>query len=110
MALTGHFLNFREEVYRVRKNMIVEIYNMIVENPITPMGDFSINMGNEQGNQEVKEITYSPSDDTVFIITDGDSGDERYVLDELLTDDLVALYEFVFGVLYPDENKFYGIE
>jgi hypothetical protein len=110
MALTGHFLNFREEVYRVRKNMIVEIYNMIVENPITPMGDFSINMGNEQGNQEVKEITYSPSDDTVFIITDGDGGDERYVLDELLTDDLVALYEFVFGVLYPDENKFYGIE
>jgi hypothetical protein len=110
MALTGHFLNFREEVYRVRKNMVVEIHNMIVENPITPMGDFSINMGNEQGNQEVKEITYSPSDDTVFIITDGDGGDEQYVLDELLTDDLVALYEFVFGVLYPDENKFYGIE
>jgi hypothetical protein len=31
-------------------------------------------------------------------------GDEQLGIDELTTDDLVALYEFVFGVLYPDQN------
>lgn len=101
MALTGHFLDFREEVYRLRNNMYAEIYSMMFEKSITcTKGDFSLNMGDELGNQEVTSISHSP-EDMVFVIT---AMDEQYDVTELLTDDIVALYEFIFNHFYPDQS------
>jgi hypothetical protein len=106
MALTGHFLDFKEEVARVRGKMIAEIYSMMTSQLSIQCneGDFTATMSD--GSYPVTLIQHSPeTDEVVFVMDDvyGD-GDEQLGIDELTTDDLVALYEFVFGVLYPDQN------
>jgi hypothetical protein len=101
MALTGHFLDFQEEIGKVRLNMIGEINAMTNNQPdiLCKKGDHTITRRDDEYpietvyNSVIDGFTYVKSDNgTVFEIS------------ELSTDDLVALYEFVFGVMYPDEN------
>jgi hypothetical protein len=104
MALTGHFLDFREEVARVRGNMVAEIYSMMTSQQSIQCneGDFTASL--RDGEYPVTLIQLSPETDKVVFVTMNSDGDEQLEIDELTTDDLVALYEFVFGVLYPDQN------
>jgi hypothetical protein len=101
MALTGHFLNFRDELDKVRTNMIAEIDGMTNGQPdiLCDSGDYTITRKDDE--YPIETVFHSPIDDRTHLKSDNGT---VFEISELLTDDLVALYEFVFGVLYPDEN------
>lgn len=101
MALTGHFLDFQEEVARVRGNMIAEIYSMTHggEDIRCKDGDFAITR--KDGDYTIETVSHSSIDDKTYLKTDNGT---VFDVTELSTDDLVALYEFLFGVLFPDES------
>jgi hypothetical protein len=95
MALTGHFLNFNEEVGRIRKNMVAEIYSMM--NSLLAIecnkGDFGATLSD--GDHTVTNVRLTLADCVVIVTEEGNEVD----VTELSTDDMVALYEFIFGCL-----------
>lgn len=101
MALTGHFLDFQEEVARVRGNMIAEIYSMTNGGSDITCNDGDFAISRKDDEYTIATVFHSPIDDKTYVKADNGT---VFDISELSTDDLVALYEFVFGVLYPDQN------
>ena len=101
MALTGHFLDFQEEVARVRGNMIAEIYSMTHGGSDITCKDGDYCVSRSDGEYPIATVYHSTIDDKTYVKAQCGNIIE---ISELSTDDLVALYEFVFGVLYPDQN------
>lgn len=99
--MTGHFLDFGEEVARVRGNMIAEINGMVARQPdiLCKDGDFAITRRDD--DYTIATVFHSFIDDSVCVKADNGT---IFEINELSTDDLVALYEFVFGVRYPEQN------
>jgi hypothetical protein len=103
MALTGHFLDFAEEVSRVRAKMVAEINTMMmVENPNILCGLGVFGVTTSRGDEQVSHIIRHEVYDTVIITVVGEEEDNDIDITELNTDDLVALYEYLFYLRYPD--------
>ena len=101
MALTGHFLDFQEEVGRLRTNMIAEIYAMTSGQSDIHCNDGDYAISRKDDEYPIATVFHSPIDDRTYVKSDNGT---VFEISELSTDDLVALYEFVFGVRYPDQS------
>jgi hypothetical protein len=102
MALTGHFIDFEEEVTIIRKNILTEITPML-----EPIGELDCN------GKNVGVITYEGGDETVSVIYHDYITGKPMVkttfgnvieIAELNTDDMVAIYEHIHYRVFPDES------
>ena len=101
MVLAGTFLNFDEEIRRIRLNMVLNVESMVSGDPAVDCRGKHVMITATDGEQKVATIFQELMGTTVCLKTeDGLCVD----FTELNTDDMVAIYEFLFNEYYPDKE------
>lgn len=99
VVLSGIFLNFDEEVRRIRTNMVMNVESMVSGDPAVDCRGKHVMITTTDGEQAVSTIFQELMGTTVCLKTE-----EGLCVDfsELNTDDMVAIYEFLFEFFYPE--------
>ena len=101
MAYTGHFLDFQEEVGKIRLNINKEVEGLMESAETLDCRDTGVAITHDCENQNVSTIFKDILGNGVTVKTESGTCVDFI---ELSTDDMVAIYEHIHYMVFPEEN------